>query len=48
MEERWARETSEREHRECFNELTLLQTRGLELCLTIVDRPRARRLSEGM
>jgi hypothetical protein len=39
---------SEREHRECFDELTLLQTRGSELCLIIVSPPRARRMSEGM
>jgi hypothetical protein len=39
---------SEREHRECFDELTLLQTRGSELCLVIVSPPRARRMSEGM
>jgi hypothetical protein len=32
----------------CFDELTLLQTRGSELCLTIVGPPWARSLSEGM
>jgi hypothetical protein len=38
----------EREHRECFDELTLLQTRSLELCLTIIGPPRAKRMYEGM
>jgi hypothetical protein len=47
-EERRACETSEREHWECFNELTLLQAQGLELCLTIVGPPWAECLSEGM
>jgi hypothetical protein len=36
-ERRW--EVSERECRVQFEELTLLQTRGSELCLTIVDPP---------
>jgi hypothetical protein len=40
-EERKARKTSEREDWECFDELTLLQAQGLELCLS-------RRLFEGM
>jgi hypothetical protein len=40
---------SEREHREQFEELTLLQTRGSELCHAIIGPPRARHhLSEGM
>jgi hypothetical protein len=34
-----AREVSEREHREQFKELTLLQTRGSDLCHTIVGPP---------
>jgi hypothetical protein len=48
MEERRASETSKRELWECFNKLTLLQTWGLELCLTILSPPWAERLSEGM
>jgi hypothetical protein len=47
-EEHWAWETSDREHRECFEELALLQTQGSELCLDIVGPPRARHLSEEM
>jgi hypothetical protein len=47
-EESRARETSEREHRACSKELTLLQTRGSELCHAIVSAPQARDLSEGM
>jgi hypothetical protein len=43
-----AQETSEREHRACFEELTLLQTQGSELCHAIVGPPRAKHLSEGM
>jgi hypothetical protein len=44
-----AREVSEREHREQFQELTLLQTRGSELCHTIVGPPLVRHhLSEGV
>jgi hypothetical protein len=40
---------SEREHREQFEELNLLQTRGFDLCLAIVGPPRLRnRLSEAM
>jgi hypothetical protein len=43
------REEFEREHREQFEELTLLQTQGYELCLAIVGPPRVRNhLSEGM
>jgi hypothetical protein len=34
-----AREVSERERREQFKELTLLQTRGSDLCHTIVGPP---------
>jgi hypothetical protein len=46
--ERWWEE-SEREHWEKFEEFTLLQTRGSELCLAIVGPPRVRNhLSEGM
>jgi hypothetical protein len=38
-----------REHREQFEELILLQTRGFELCLAIVGPPRVRNhLLEGM
>jgi hypothetical protein len=48
VEMRWARETSEWEHRACFEELTLLQTQGSELCHAIVGAPQARHLSEGM
>jgi hypothetical protein len=47
-EEHWAQETSEREHREHFEELHLLQTRGSKLCHVIVGHLRARHLSEGM
>jgi hypothetical protein len=40
---------SEREHREQFEELTLLQNQGFELCHAIVGPPRVRHhLSEGM
>jgi hypothetical protein len=43
------REQSERECQEWIEELTLLQTRGSELCLAIVNPPRVRsHLSEGM
>jgi hypothetical protein len=42
-------EGSEREHRERFEELTLLQTRGFELCHAMVGPPRGRHhLSDGM
>jgi hypothetical protein len=34
---------SEREHREQFEELSLLQARGSELCLTIVSSPQVRK-----
>jgi hypothetical protein len=37
--EHQAQEVSEREHREQFEELTLLQTRGSELCHSIVGPP---------
>jgi hypothetical protein len=47
-EEHQAHETSEREHRECFDELILLWTQDLELCLAIVSPPRARCMSDGM
>jgi hypothetical protein len=44
---RW--EVSKKECREHFEELTLLQTRGSELCLAIVGPPRVRNhMSEGM
>jgi hypothetical protein len=44
-----AREVSERERREQFEELTLLQTWGSELCHAIIGPPWARNhLSEGM
>jgi hypothetical protein len=47
--ERQARVVSEREHREQFEELTLLQTPGSELCHAIVGPPWVRhQLSEGM
>jgi hypothetical protein len=47
--ERRAWEVSEREHQEQFVELTLLQTRGSELCHAIIGPPQARHhLSEGM
>jgi hypothetical protein len=40
---------SERERQEQFEELTLLQTRGSELCHAIVGAPRVRNhFSEGM
>jgi hypothetical protein len=48
VEERRARETSEREHREHFEELTLLQTWGSELCHVIVGPPWTKNLFEGM
>jgi hypothetical protein len=45
----WQWEEFEREHREQFEELTLLQTRGFELCLAITGPPQVRNhLSEGM
>jgi hypothetical protein len=47
-EECRVRETSEREHREYFEELTLLQTQGSKLCHAIIGPPRARHLSEEM
>jgi hypothetical protein len=40
--ERLTREVSERGHREQFEELSLLQTQGSELCHTIVGLPRVR------
>jgi hypothetical protein len=41
-------EVSEKEHQEQFEELTLLQTWGSELCLAIAGPPRVRNhLSEG-
>jgi hypothetical protein len=44
-----AREPFEREHRAYFEELTLLQTQGSELCHAIIGPPQARHhLSEGM
>jgi hypothetical protein len=47
--DRRAQEVSEREHREQFEELTLLQAQGSELRHTIVDPPWVRHhLSEGM
>jgi hypothetical protein len=42
------RETFEREHRACFEELTLLYTRGSELCHAIIGPPWAKHLSWGM
>jgi hypothetical protein len=43
------REASERERREQFEELTLLQTQGSELCHVIIGPPQTRHhLSEGM
>jgi hypothetical protein len=51
MKERRAQETSKREHREhraCFEELSLLHTRGSELCHAIVGPPRAKHPSERM
>jgi hypothetical protein len=47
-EERQPRETPEREHQERFEELTLLQTRGPELCHAIIGPPRVRHMSKGM
>jgi hypothetical protein len=45
----WSREVSERLCREEFEDLTLLQTRGSELCHAIIGPPRARHhLTEGM
>jgi hypothetical protein len=47
VKRRW--EVSERERREQFEELTLLQTRGFELCHAIVGHPQVRNhLSRGM
>jgi hypothetical protein len=46
--ERWAREKSEREHRVRFEELTLLQSWGSELCHANISPPQAKHLSEGM
>jgi hypothetical protein len=47
LTQRW--EMFEREHREHFEELTLLQTWGSELCLVIVGPPQVRNhLSKGM
>jgi hypothetical protein len=47
--ERPAQEVFERERREQFEELTLLQTRGSDLCHAFIGPPRARHhLSEGM
>jgi hypothetical protein len=43
-----AQEMSEREHRACFEKLTLLQIRGSELFHAIISPPRAKHLSEGM
>jgi hypothetical protein len=48
VRERRARETSEREHRTCFEELTLLQTWGSELCHAFVGPPWAKHLCEGI
>jgi hypothetical protein len=46
-ERRW--EVSEKERREHFEELTLLQTWGFELCLAIIDPPQVmNHLSNGM
>jgi hypothetical protein len=46
--ERW-QEESERECQEQFEELTLVQTQGSKLCLTIIGPPRVRNhLLEGM
>jgi hypothetical protein len=47
-EERRAWEASEKEHQEHFMELTLLHTRGSELCHAIISPPRARHRSNGM
>jgi hypothetical protein len=47
-EERRAWETFEMEHWACFEELTLLQTQGYELCHAIIGAPQAQHLSEGM
>jgi hypothetical protein len=45
----WQLVVTEREHREQFEELTILQTWGSELCLAIVGPARVRNhLSEGM
>jgi hypothetical protein len=45
----WRLVVSEREHREQFEELSLLQARGSEMCLAIVGPPRVRNhLSVGM
>jgi hypothetical protein len=47
--ERRAQEVSEREHREQYGELTLLQTQGYELCHSIISPPWAGlHMSEGM
>jgi hypothetical protein len=48
VEEHRAHEASERENQERFEELTLLQTRGSELCLANIGLPWARDMSEGM
>jgi hypothetical protein len=39
VREHRAQETSEREHRVCFEELTLQQTQGSELCHAIISPP---------
>jgi hypothetical protein len=45
----WQREESKRGHQEQLGELTLLLTRGSELCIAIVNPPRVKNhLSEGM
>jgi hypothetical protein len=46
--EHWAQEMSQREHRACFEELTLLQTWDSVLCHAIVGPPWPKYLSEGM
>jgi hypothetical protein len=47
-EERRVWQTPEREHRERFKELTLLQTRDSKLCLAIIVPPQERHLSVGI
>jgi hypothetical protein len=47
--DRWAQQASEWEYQAHFEELTLLQTQGSELCHAIIDPPQVKHhLSEGM
>jgi hypothetical protein len=48
MRECRARDMSKREHRACFEKLTLLQTHGSKLCHAVISPPLAKHISEGM